>query len=195
MTDTSGRHPAIDRPLHSRPGQTMALAAPTKRAHPQPADLKTKGAQRRGVHWHAVVADVSADDAAQPQALLADGPVQASPQFGFHRPQLRKQPLANRLPQHREASIAPLLPANVREAEKVERLRVPETTSSPVGGRVRTEFQQTSLLGMHLQMEAPNSRKRMSHPWSMVSKNARMSTSSTQFTLFVSNPTASASNA
>ena len=78
MTDTSRRQPAIDMPLHPGPGETMALAAPPKRAHPQPADLESKGAQRRGVHRHAVVADVSPDDAAQPRALLAERAVRAA---------------------------------------------------------------------------------------------------------------------
>jgi hypothetical protein len=39
----------------------------------------------------------------------------ASPEFNFHRIELRWQPLANRLPEHREASIAPFLPADVCE--------------------------------------------------------------------------------
>ena len=87
-------------PPHSRPGQPMTLTTPPKRAQPQPSDLATKGAQRRTVHRHAVVADVTADDATQPRVLLADGTVHASSQFGFHLPQLRLQPRADCLPQH-----------------------------------------------------------------------------------------------
>jgi hypothetical protein len=33
MTETSRRQPLIDMPLHSCPGEAMALAGPTKRAH------------------------------------------------------------------------------------------------------------------------------------------------------------------
>src|SRR5438094_36946 len=84
MTDTRTRQPAIDMPLHPRPGQTMTLAAPPKRTQPETPHLLPEGLQRRRVHRHAVVADVSADDAAQPRALFADGAVHAAPQFGFH---------------------------------------------------------------------------------------------------------------
>ena len=77
MTDARSRQPVIDMPRHPCPGQTMTLAAPPERAHPQPADLATKEPQRWTVHRHAVIADVTADDAAQPRALLADGTVHA----------------------------------------------------------------------------------------------------------------------
>jgi hypothetical protein len=63
---------------------------------------------------------VSTHNRPQPLALLGDGFVHASLKLGFHLIQLRLQPLAYRLPQHREPSIAPLLPADVREAEEVQ---------------------------------------------------------------------------
>ena len=163
MTDTRRRQPVIDMPLHPHPGQWMPLAATPKRAQPEPANLATEGVQRRAVHGHAVVADVPADDTAQPRALLAGGTVHASPQFGFHLLQLRLQPLANRLPKHREIAVTSLLPTNVCEAEEVKRLRLPETAPSPVLGRVGTEFQQTGLLGMQLQMEFRESFREL-HP-------------------------------
>src|SRR5262245_19357599 len=132
MTDARRRQSAIDVPLHPRTSQTMALTAPPKRAQPESSDLVPKGAQRVGVHRHAVVTDVPANDAAQPRALFADGPVHASPQLRFHVVQLRVQPFAHRVPKHREASVASLLPADVREAKNVERLRLPEACGSPI---------------------------------------------------------------
>ena len=111
------------------------------------------GAVRR----HAVVADVPAHDRAQPLAHLRDGIVHAPPQLGFHLAQLRLQPLANRLPQHREPSVAPLLPADMRKAEKVERLRFPFSALLPVLGRERSELQQSRLLGMQFQAELSQS--------------------------------------
>jgi hypothetical protein len=45
--------------------------------------------------------------------------VHASPKFGFDLVQFRLQALAGGLPQHREATVAPLLRADVREAEEV----------------------------------------------------------------------------
>jgi hypothetical protein len=114
MTDTCRRQPAIDMPLHPRPGQRTALAPTWKPAEPQSSDLTTEGAQRRGIHRLAVIANVPPDHTAQPRALLADGPVHASPQSGFHLLQRPPQPFANRLLQHGETSVAPLLHADVR---------------------------------------------------------------------------------
>jgi hypothetical protein len=80
------------------------------------------------------------NDRAQPRASYRDGVVPTTPEFGFHLPQLRLQPLPHRLPKHREAS-APLLPANVREAKEVERIRLPEPTLVPAFGGICAEFQ------------------------------------------------------
>jgi hypothetical protein len=78
--------------------------------------------------------------------------VHASPQLGFDLAQLRLQPPPNRLPHHREPSV-PLLPADVREAEEVERLRLPLAGALPTLGREGPELQQPRLLGVQLQAE------------------------------------------
>jgi hypothetical protein len=96
---------------------------------------------------------VSTHNRPQPLALLGDGFVHSSLELGFHLIQLRLQPLADRLPQHREPSIALLLHADVRKAEKVERLRFPFSTPLPLVDRIRTELQQSRFLGMQLQVE------------------------------------------
>jgi hypothetical protein len=77
------------------------------------------------------------------------------PEFGFHLVQLRLQPLAHRLPPHREHSVAPLLPADMREAEEVERFWFPFSAPLPVRGRERPEFQKARLLGMQFERELP----------------------------------------
>jgi hypothetical protein len=51
--------------------------------------------------------------------LLGDGFVHSSPKLGFHLIQLGLQPFPDRLPQHREPSIAPLLHADMRKAQEV----------------------------------------------------------------------------
>src|ERR1700732_1140509 len=86
-------------------------------------------------------------------SLLGDGFVHSSPKLGFHLIQLRLQPFPYRLPQHREPSIAPLLYADMRKAEKVERLRLPFSTPLPLIDRIRTKLQKSRLLGMQLQVE------------------------------------------
>jgi len=58
MVDANGREPAVDQPPHAVPEDPAVLTAPRKRAMPVPADLKPEDVQRRGVHGHAVVAEV-----------------------------------------------------------------------------------------------------------------------------------------
>ncbi len=78
--------------------------------------------------------------------------MQASPEFGLDRLELRLPTLAHRLSQHRELS-PPRLPATVREAEKVERLRLPVASAPPVPVRKATEFDEARLVGMQRQPE------------------------------------------
>jgi hypothetical protein len=120
---------------------------------PEPADSEPKNCQRRLVHGHSVVPDVSTYNRLQPLALFGDGFVHSSLKFGCHLIQLRLQPCAYRLPQHREPSIAPLLHADMCEAQKVERLRFPFSTPPPLVDRMRTELQQSRLHGMQFQVE------------------------------------------
>src|SRR5256885_322184 len=107
----------------------------------------------RGVHGHSVISDVSTQHRLQPFAQLRNGFVHASLKLGFHLVQLRLQPFAYRLPQHRKPSIAPLLYADRRKAEKLERLRFPFSTLPPVIDREPTELQQARFLGMQFQVE------------------------------------------
>jgi hypothetical protein len=109
------------------------VAAPRKRAMPEPSHLEPKQIQRRLVHGHSVVADVSTHHRLQPLAYFGDGFVHASLNLGFRLVQLRLQPFANRLPQHREPSIAPLL-ATLRR-RSCEQLR---TTRGRCGSPIHT---------------------------------------------------------
>src|ERR1700730_14790355 len=153
MTDRRQRQPASDEAPHAIPKDAAVLAPPRQRALPKPADSESKNRQRRLVHGHSVVSKVSTHNHPQPLALFGNGFVHASLKLGFHLIQLRLQPFPYRLPQHREPSIAPLLHADVRKAEKVERLRLSFTTQPPLIDRMRTELQKSRFLGMQLQVE------------------------------------------
>src|SRR5216684_1251064 len=120
MTDASRGQPAVNEPPHPVPEDSTVLAAPRQHAVPAPADLEPKHGQRWAVHGHAVVTDVSTNNRAQPLAYCRDGVVHASLELCCHLSQLRLQTLAYRLPKHREHSVASLLRADMREAEKVE---------------------------------------------------------------------------
>ncbi len=140
MTDGRRRQPASDEAPHAIPRDAPFLAAPRQRAMPEPSHLEPKKPQRLLVLRHSVIPDVSTHHRLQPLAQFGNGFVHASLKLGFHLIQFRLQPFADRLPQHREPSIAPLLHADVREAEKVERLRFPFSTPLPVG---RSQTDQT----------------------------------------------------
>jgi len=120
MTDGRRRQPASDEAPHAVPQDASVLAAPRQRAIPEAPDLEPKEKQRRLVQGHSVVADMSTHHRLQPLARFRDGSVHASLKFGFHRVQLRLQPLADRLPHHRVHSIASLLHADMRKAKKVD---------------------------------------------------------------------------
>ena len=134
MSNARRGQPALNEPPHPLPGESPPLPAPPQRAVPQSAHLKTERNQGRPVHRHPVVPQVSSDDRPQPRAHDWDQGMHASPQLGFDLAPLRRQPLPDRLPHHREPPI-PLLPADMREAEEGERLRLPCAGPASVFGR------------------------------------------------------------
>src|SRR2546429_6310667 len=69
---------------------------------PEPSHLESKESQRRVVHGHSVIPEVSTHHRLQPFALFGNGFVHPSSKLGFHLVQLRLQPFADRLPQHRD---------------------------------------------------------------------------------------------
>ena len=141
MVDANRRQPADDESMHPIPRHTASLAASQKSAVPEPSCLDSKQMQRVVVHGHAVVAIVPSDYGSQPLAYFRDGMMHASPEFDFHLVQLRLQPFAHRLPQHRKPPIASFLPADMREAEEVERFRPPFSALLSVLDREWSELQ------------------------------------------------------
>src|SRR6267378_8550109 len=112
MTDRRQRKPASDEAPHTIPKDAAVLTAPRQRAMPEPPYLEPKNPQRVVILGHSVISDVSTHHRLQPLAHFGNGFVHASLKLGFHLVQLRLQPFAYRLPQHREPSIAPLLHAD-----------------------------------------------------------------------------------
>src|SRR5882724_6018162 len=161
MTDGRQRQPASDEAPHTVPEDASVLATPRQRTMPEPSHLESKKSQRRVVHGYSIISEVSTHHRLQPLALFGDGFMHAPLKLGFHRVQLRLQPFAYRLPQHRIHSIAPLLHADMREAEKVECLGLPFSTPLPVVDRKRTKFQQPRFLGMQFQVELLHSFRKL----------------------------------
>src|SRR5947209_10558482 len=78
MTDGRQRQPASDEAPHTIPKDAAVLAAPRQRAVPEPSYSEPKNPQRRCVHGHTVVSDVSTHHRLQPLALFGDGFVHPS---------------------------------------------------------------------------------------------------------------------
>src|SRR5258707_4455655 len=141
MTDDRHRQPASDEAPHAIPKDAAFVAAPRQRAMPEPPHLEPKDPQRVVVPRHSVIPDVSTHHRLQPLAYFGDGFVHASLKVGFHLVQLRLQPFANRLPQHRKPSIAPLLYAYMRLSRPAEShhrpLAEPSVRLSPHSAPIR----------------------------------------------------------
>ena len=102
MADTCRRKPPSNETFHTVPRQVVTLTASAQDRPPQIAHCHAKGSQRRTVHGHTVIAEVTQQDRAQISPLFRDGRVHALPQFDFKFPQLGLPPLPHRLPQNRK---------------------------------------------------------------------------------------------
>src|SRR6202142_4705342 len=91
MTDSRQRQPTSDEAPHAIPTNGAVLAPPRRRAMPKPTDSESKNRQRRLVHGHSVVADVSTHNRPKPLALFGDGRVHPPLKLGFHFVQLRSE--------------------------------------------------------------------------------------------------------
>src|SRR5262252_8066148 len=156
MTDTSRRKPSRKVAPHTAPRQVVTLAATAKDRAPQIPHCPAEGAQRRAIHGHPVIAEVTQQDRAQVRSLFPNGCMHASPQLFFQGPQLGLPPLPHRLSQYREMPL-PGFPATVRKAQEVERLRWAVATVSSILFRISAELNDSRFVGMQLEAKARES--------------------------------------
>src|SRR6266542_1188348 len=152
VQDAGRWEPSLSEAVRALPGQVVALAATPKRLAPVPGHLVPEGLDRPGVARHGVVGEVSSHHTGQPGALLRDGPMPACLELVFDLLELGPHPLGDRDAPEPEPP-APGLPADVREAQEVERLRLSEPVRLAVRGGEPPELDQASLVGMQLQGE------------------------------------------
>src|SRR5215469_742579 len=91
--------------------------------------------------------EVALGHAPHPPPLLGYGQVPAPFELIVELAQLAPAPFRDRLPQHPELP-GPGLPADVREAQEVERLRLAEPPGLPVPDGEPSELDQPGLLGL-----------------------------------------------
>ncbi len=152
MADTYRRDPAVDQSPHALPIGPIALAPASQGSVPLSCHLIAKPLQRLTVRRHCVVRKVSADHAAQPLALLGDGPMPTSLELGFHLAQLPLHPL--RLGPPHDQKLSRLgLPTEMQEAQEVEVLRLSLASGTSAGSCKASKLNDPSLVGMKLQRE------------------------------------------
>ena len=136
----------VDQALHTFPGHRGFLATSPKRPPPVTGHSKTKEPQRWGVHRHAVVLAMPPNHRRQPSSHFRDRVMQALPKVVLHVLQFGLQPRAHGLAQDRKPPITSLLRADMREAEKVEGLRIAPPGVLSVLGRIRPELQKPRVV-------------------------------------------------
>src|SRR5215470_5567882 len=117
--------PSVNQTVHPLPSKPLLLASPPKRAIPKSSYLKAKRCQRRLVRRHSIISVVPFYHRPQPLSYFRHRLMHSFPQFRFDFLQLCSLPLAHRLPHHRIHPAASLLATDVREAKKIECLRLP----------------------------------------------------------------------
>src|SRR5664280_1406966 len=149
----AGRRQPIRRvAVHLRPVEPGPLAAAPERLEPVPGHLITKCCHCIGVAGHGVVGEMSSHHAAEPLPLLGDGEMPAPLEFIFDLMQLGPHPLRDGLALEPETP-ALVLPADVREAQEVERLGLPVAPGRTIPGGIAPELDEPGLVGMQLQAE------------------------------------------
>src|SRR5712691_3602835 len=153
VMDARPRQTVINQTAHPLPSQPLPLAASAQRAIPIATNIEAKRIQRLQVRRHSIIAVVSGDHRPQPLAHLRHRLMQPLAQFRFDFTELCAFPLSYRAPINREPPTAALLATTVREAQKVESLRLPLPASFSIVGGKTAKLNQTRFLGMQFQFE------------------------------------------
>ena len=144
MCDSRFWKPPILQHGHSLPRHLPLLTTPTQRAPPDVGNVKTKVPERRRVRRNRVISIEAHHNPPQPRPLLVDCLMHPSTQFLLDHLQSGAHPVAARLPLELEPS-PPAVPADVREAKEVERLRFAEIALPPVLRRMASELDEPRL--------------------------------------------------
>jgi hypothetical protein len=152
MADMGRRQPAADEPLHSFPQNATVLAPASQDVVPEVAHSETRASQSVPVARHSEVSDMPAHHGLQPLADFRNRVMHAPPQLDLHLLQFGLHSFANRLPKHQKPSLL-RLPANMLEAEKIEGLRLAQTSPLSVRRRMASELDQPRLFRVQFQLE------------------------------------------
>ena len=141
------RKPSVSQGEDTLPGDRAFLAAAAECLPPMPNRSFPEYAETVEVSRYRIVVEVALHDRLEPLAGLAHGIVHTLTELLLNLPQLRPHAFADRLAPHREPPY-PILPADVREAEKIERVGFPFSSAFPVLFRKSAELDPARLIGV-----------------------------------------------
>lgn len=130
MEDSRFRKPACSQSEGTCPRE-RALVSAAKRMSPMPKNPLPEYAETVEVSRYRIVVEVAPHNRLEPLAGLTHGIVHTRTELLLDLPQLRPHAFADRLAPYREPP-PPVLPADVREAQKVERLGLAFSSTFPV---------------------------------------------------------------
>ena len=139
------RKPAVSQGENTRPGDRVFLAAAAKCMPPMPNHSFPEYAETVKVPRYRIVVEVALHDRFEPLSGLAHGIMHSLTELLLNLPQLRPHAFADRLAPHREPPY-PVLPADVREAEEIERVGFPFSSAFPVLFSKSTELDPARLI-------------------------------------------------
>ena len=155
MQHARGGQPAGREFTQSVPVEAVALAALAQLGSPQPGQPVPKGPQAVEVSRYRVIVEVALHDRPEPLARVRDRIMPALAELLLEFPQLPPQAFADRLPLHGKLP-PPVLPADMREAQKVERLRLTFSSPFPVEFGKRPELNPARFVRMQFQSKLPH---------------------------------------
>ncbi len=153
MKNLGQRKPLGSKTLQQLPCHPAPLTASSERSQPALAYLEPKAPETGEIAGNRMIVEVALYHAPQPSPDFCQRLMQTYPQGGLHLFQLGEQPLPLGLAQHEELAALPGAPANMREPQEVERLRLALTPSLPVVGSKPPELNQAGLVRVEFQSE------------------------------------------
>jgi hypothetical protein len=142
--------PSVDQSVHPLLRKPRPLAPSPNRLKPASCYLKTKRRQWLPVRRHTIVPVVSFNHSLQPLPYLRHRLMHSPSQSHLDLLQLCSIRLADRPPIHREHPVTSLLATDVREAKKIECLRLPLPAPSPIVGCKVAKLDQARFLCQRL---------------------------------------------
>src|SRR6266849_10147671 len=154
MQHARSGNPPLNETVNAIPVGPVLLTPTDQCPPPEPSHPLSKCAQAVDVSRYRVVVEVALYDRLEPFSRLLDRIVHAFAKLRFDFPHLRPHALPDGLPLNGKLPV-PVFPADMREPQKVERLRLAFPSSFPVLLGEPPEFDPARFVWMKSQPKLP----------------------------------------